>query len=79
MTKIEPRAAAPYHTYRYFPGNGASPITIGAMSDAEALTEAKRSLSDGSEPVKANLQVLSGLSWIDAFPMDATPHPKGAA
>lgn len=43
-----PMAAAPLKSYRYAGPYG--PIMIGAMDDAGALNEAKRSLSSGEAP-----------------------------
>ena len=68
----EPRAAAPYTSYRYN-SPGSAPIYIGAMDDAEALQEAARSLSTSS-PSRKHLQRLSGDLWRNVRQINDDPR-----
>ena len=67
----EPRAAAPFATYRYN-SPGSSPIYIGAMDDAEALREADRSLST-SKATRKHLQRLTGGLWRNVRQIEDEP------
>ena len=68
----EPRAAAPFATYRYN-SPGSSPIYIGAMDDAEALREADRSLST-SKATRKHLQRLTGDLWRNVGQINDDPR-----
>ena len=59
-----PMAAAPWTSYRYAGPYGA--IMIGAMDTADALNEAKRSLSNGEHPDVGLLQRWNGEQWEPA-------------
>ncbi len=71
-----PLAAEGLTSYRYRPDNG-SHIAIGAKNDAEALTEAARSLSSGNPDI-AKLDVWDGEKYVPATsaePSEASARP----
>lgn len=57
-----PMAAKPYTSYRYSGPYGG--VAIGAMNDAEALNEAKRSLSSNEVADISLLEKWNGEQWV---------------